>query len=94
MLDQQRKQVRDTKNIFLGLGFYYMMKYFVGLLRWSMINDWKSICNNYTTVLSCVPGPKKGWVFGGLKVRQVFYMVPGVGRLGCGIGVITHEDNC
>lgn len=91
---EQQEKIRSYKTIFLALGFYYMMNYFVGLLRWKMCYDWKRICNNYTTVLSCVPGPKKGWEFEGLKVREVFYLVPGAGALGCGIGIITHDDNC
>jgi len=86
--------VRSYKTLFLALGFYYMMNYFVGLLRWKMCFDWKRICNNYTTVFSCVPGPKKAWEFEGLKVKEVFYLVPGAGALGCGIGVITHDDYC
>lgn len=89
MLKAQRKQVKSVKNMFLGLGFYYMMNYFVGLLRYDMTHNPRKICNNYTTVFSCVPGPRIPWAFNGLKVRQVFYIVPGVGHLGCGIGVIT-----
>jgi len=68
MLKEQQRAVRDKRNIFLGLGFYYMMNYFVGLLRFDMIHHPRKICNNYTTVFSCVPGPKKSWCFGGLKV--------------------------
>lgn len=71
-----------------------MMNYFVGLLRYKMNYDWKRICNNYTMVLSCVPGPKRGWGFDGIMVREVFYLVPGAGALGCGVGIITHEDYC
>ena len=37
MLRNQQRQVRDSNTIFLGLGFYYMMKYFVGLLRQKMV---------------------------------------------------------
>jgi hypothetical protein len=59
-----------------------------------MCFDWKRICSNYSTVLSCVPGPKKAWSFEGLKVTQVFYLVPGAAALGCGIGIITHDDYC
>jgi len=86
--------VKDKKNIFLGIGFYYMMKYFVGLCRYFMIYDPKQICNNYTSVFSCVPGPRKAWILQGHKVREIFYFVPGAGALGCGIGVITFEDVC
>lgn len=91
MLVEQNDKVRSFKTIFLALGFYYMMNYFVGILRWKMCFDWTKICNNYTMVFSCVPGPKKAWCFEGLKVRQVFYLVPGAGALGCGVGVITHD---
>ena len=66
-----------------------MMNYFVSVLRYKMCYDWKRICSNYTTVFSCVPGPKKPWEFEGMKVKQVFYIVTGAGALGCGIGVIT-----
>lgn len=71
-----------------------MMKYFVGMLRHKMVRSPQEICNNYTTVYSCVPGPKKSWTFDGLRVKEVFYLVPGVGALGCGIGVITQGDYC
>jgi len=80
--------------MFLGIGFYYMMKYFVGLLRYKMVNDPSRICNNYTSVFSCVPGPKKPWVIQDVNVHEVFYFVPGAGALGCGIGVLTHGENC
>ena len=63
MIDSQKAMVRDKKTIFLGLGFYYMMNYFVGLCRYLMCYDPKQICNNYTTVISCVPGSKKPWIF-------------------------------
>lgn len=94
MVRAYQKQVKSIKTIQLGLGFYYMMNYFVSLLRYNMVYDYKSICNNYTTVFSCVPGPVKAWSFGGNKVQEVFYTVPGVGRLGCGIGVITQGGKC
>lgn len=82
------------KNLFLALGFYYMMRYFVGVLRWKMCFDWTRICNNYATVLSVVPGPKVAWRWDGLEIQDLFYLVPGAGALGCGIGVITHADRC
>ena len=89
MLANHRKQTRSIKNIQLGLGFYYMMKYFVPLLRYNMEHAHELICNNYTSVFSCVPGPLKSWVFCGSQVKEMYYVVPGVGRLGCGIGFIT-----
>lgn len=67
-----------------------MMNYFVSVLRYNMVNDPTIICNNYTTVLSCVPGPIKPWTFLGSKVQEIFYIVPGCGDLGAGIGVITQ----
>lgn len=67
-----------------------MMNYFVSLLRINMVHDPKAICNNYTTVLSCVPGPMKAWRFCGGQVQEHFYIVPGVGDLGAGIGLITQ----
>lgn len=94
MLKQLSAQVRSVKTLFLALGFYYMMRYFVGVLRWKMCFDWKHICNNYTTVFSCVPGPRKDWVWKGHRIYDLFYLVPGAGALGCGIGVITHGDSC
>jgi hypothetical protein len=94
MIIAHKEKTRSLKSLFLAQGTYYMMNYFVGLLRYKMCFDWKRICNNYTTVLSVVPGPKQGWGFEGIKVRQVFYVVPGAGALGCGIGVITHDDYC
>lgn len=45
-----------------------MMNYFVGLLRFNMVYNPKTICDNITTVFSCVPGPKKPWCFDGLDV--------------------------
>jgi hypothetical protein len=71
-----------------------MMNYFVGILRYDMERNPRKICNNYTTVFSCVPGPKKPWCFSGLNVEELYYVVPGVGDLGCGIGVITYWDYC
>jgi hypothetical protein len=94
MLKQQQQAVKLKRNMFLGLGFYYMMRYFVGLLRYNMVFRPYKICNNYTSVFSCVPGPIKAWVFLGHEVREMFYVVPGVGDLGCGIGVITYWDFC
>lgn len=70
------------------------MNYFVGILRFDMIHNPQKICNNYTTVFSCVPGPKKSWQFSGLNVNELFYLVPGAGDLGCGIGVITQGNFC
>jgi hypothetical protein len=86
--------VKSYKTIFLALGFYYMMRYFVGLLRWRMCYNWKPVCNNYTTVLSCVPGPKKPLYSRGLIIKEVFYLVPGAAALGCGIGVLIYADRC
>ena len=94
MVIAHKAKVRSLKTLFLAQGAYYMMNYFVGVLRYKMCFDWKRICNNYTCVLSVVPGPKKEWVFEGIKVKEVFALVPGAGALGCGIGVITHDDYC
>lgn len=85
--------MRSANSIFLGWGFYYMMNYFVSLLRNTMQTRPWDICYNYTSVFSCVPGPKKAWRFQGLLVRELYYLVPGAGDLGCGIGVITHGDH-
>lgn len=41
-----------------------------------------------------MPGPKKNWYWTGHKVNELFYLVPGAGALGCGIGVITFADKC
>lgn len=71
-----------------------MMKYMIGLLRYNMMYSPEYLCNNYTTVFSCVPGPRKQWVMQGLKVLENYYIVPGVGGLGCGIGVVTSGDFC
>lgn len=81
--------MKDKRNLFLGLGFYYMMKYFVSLIRFQMNEGSERIANNLTTVFSCVPGPKKAWEFQGSKVRELFYLVPGGGALACGIGLIV-----
>jgi hypothetical protein len=89
-----RRQVRSANSIFLAWGFYYMMNYFVSLLRYNMQRRPYNICANYTCVFSCVPGPRKPWRFQGLQVRELYYLVPGAGDLGCGIGVITHGDHC
>ena len=94
MIVEQKAKVRSYKNIFLAVGFYYMMRYFVGVLRWRMCFNWRPICNNYTMVLSCVPGPKKPLFFEGLRVHECYYLVPGAAALGCGVGVITYNSQC
>lgn len=84
-----RKQVKSLRNVQLGLGFYYMMNYFVSVLRHNMVHSPHRVCNNYVSVFSCVPGPKAPLTFMGKAVREMFYIVPGVGRLGAGIGMVT-----
>ena len=71
-----------------------MMNYFISLLRWRMCFKWQRVCNNYSSVLSCVPGPRTNWVWCGLTLHELFYLVPGAAALGCGIGVITFSDRC
>jgi hypothetical protein len=83
----------SSKSKYLALGFYYMMNYFMAVLRWPLNFHPLSCVDNYTTVLATVPGPRKPLVFRGLGVRELFYFVPGSGRLACGISTITHGMN-
>jgi len=80
----------SSRSKYLALGFYYMMKYFMTLLRWPLNFQPLKCVVNYTSVLATVPGPIKPLVFRGLSVRELFYFVPGSGRLACGISIITH----
>jgi hypothetical protein len=93
IINNQKRVMKSSRNFFTALGVYYSMKYLVSLIRIPMVYKPLYLGANYTTALSTVPGPKVGWVFEGLKVKELFYMVPGVGGLACGISAITHGDN-
>ena len=90
-LCQDMRETRlSSKSKYLALGFYYMMNYFMAFLRWPLNFHPLDCVRNYTTVLATVPGPRKPLVFRGLCARELFYFVPGSGRLACGISTITH----
>ena len=93
ILSIQKKVTKSSKSFFKALGTYYVMKYFISSIRFIQCYFPKLIATNYTTVLSTVPGPKTAWKFKNLQVRELFYFVPGIGSLACGISVITHGDH-
>lgn len=70
-----------------------MMNYLMVLLRWFLNFRPLSCADNYTTVLSTVPGPRRPFVFKGHPAKELFYFVPGSGGLACGISTITHGSN-
>jgi hypothetical protein len=82
----------------MALGWYFMMKYFMTLLRYPMNYCPWSVAPSYTAVLSVVPGKKAPYVFDfkskegkdGVTVRSLAYFVPGTGMLANGISAITH----
>ena len=72
-----------------------MMKYFLALLRSTMVKKPWKVANNYHSVLSIVNGPKSQMQFDiigkdrqKVKVTKLAYFVPGIGNLGCGISTI------
>ena len=64
MLADTKRSVRSSKSKFEAIGWYYMMKYFLFLLRPLLNFKPHSVANNYFTVLSIVPGPKMPLKFG------------------------------
>ena len=93
IINDQKRMMKSSRNFFTALGAYYTMNYLVSLMRIPLIYTPYKLAANYTTALSTVPGPKVPWVFEGLKVKELFYLVPGVGGVACGISAITHGDN-
>lgn len=94
---QTNADMRSVKSKFTALGWYFMMKYFMFLLRVPMVVSPWTVANTYTSVVSVVPGKKEPFVFDmenagreGVTVHSVAYFVPGSGRLANGVSVITH----
>ena len=76
-----------------------MMKYFIVMLRPMLNFQPQGVARNYFTVLSIVPGPKRPFRFAikgddgeNVRVRSLSYFVPGQGRVGNGISVITNGN--
>lgn len=89
--------IRSVKSKFMALGWYFMMKYFIFLLRVPMNNHPWTVADTYTSVVSIVPGKREPYVFdcankdrAEIEVRSLVYFVPGQGRLANGVSVITH----
>ena len=97
---ETNEDIRSAKTKFMALGWYFMMKYFMFLLRVPMNYSPWTVAPSYTAVVSVVPGKKAPYVFdfyntskgatGGVTVRSLVYFVPGTGRLANGISAITH----
>lgn len=97
VMQQTKQSVRSSKSKFEAIGWYYMMKYFIFLLRPVLNFKPQGVATNYFAVLSIVPGPKKPFRFAikgesgeNVEVKSLSYFVPGQGRVGNGISVITN----
>jgi hypothetical protein len=93
------QDIRSVKSKFMAIGWYFMMKYFIFLLRVPMTTRPWTVANTYTSVVSIVPGKKTPYVFDiankgghGVKVHSLVYFVPGSGRIANGVSVVTHGD--
>ena len=90
--------MRSKRTKFESIGWYYMMKYFMFILRYPLTKSPETVARYYHSVLSMVPGPKKPFTFaikdsGGIEdllVKDLVYFVPGLGRVSCGISAITN----
>lgn len=98
-LKESNDEMRSLKSKFMALGWYFMMKYFIFLLRVPMTNQPWGVSHMYTSVVSVVPGKRDPYVFDlankdshGIQVRSLVYFVPGSARLGNGVAVITHGN--
>ena len=93
-------KMRTKRAKFESIGWYYMMKLFLFLLRVPLNYQPAGVASYYHTVLSLVPGPKEQFTFGiesakdgkDVVVRSLVYFVPGLGRVSCGISAITNGD--
>jgi hypothetical protein len=47
----------------MALGWYFMMKYFLFLLRVPMNNNPWTVADTYTSVVSIVPGKRDPYIF-------------------------------
>ena len=74
-----------------------MMKIFLTVLRPLLNFKPYSVATNYFTVLSIVPGSKVplnlAYKETPVQVKSLVYFVPGQGRLGNGISIITNGDH-
>ncbi len=52
----------------------------------------RKFSNNVSMVFSNVPGPKTPYTFLGKKSKRLFFFVPGLGEVGCGISVVSHAS--
>ena len=86
--------MRDKRNLFLGIGFCYVMKYLVRLLSPIMNNHSERPASNVTAVLSVIPGSTKQWVWTGKAVKELYYVVTGGGGMSNAISVITQNGKC
>ena len=95
-----RRTMRTKRSKFEAIGWYYMMKFFLFLLRYPLNYQPTGVATYYHSVLSLVPGPKERFSFGILdsddnedvRVNSLVYFVPGLGRVTCGISAITNGD--
>ena len=55
------RSVRNKRAKFEAVGWHYMMKYFLFLLRYPLNYKPKSVATYYSAVLSLVPGPKENF---------------------------------
>ena len=95
------KKMRSKRGKFESVGWYYMMKYFMFLLRVPSNYKPKTVAKNYHTTLAIVPGSRKALQIGveaedgngDITVKGLVYFVPGLGRVTCGISAIANGDN-
>jgi hypothetical protein len=62
-LREVNQDIRSVKSKFMALGWYFMMKYFLFLLRVPMNNNPWTVADTYTSVVSIVPGKREPYIF-------------------------------
>ena len=93
--------MQSKRAKFESIGWYYMMKFFLFLLRVPLNYKPKTVAAYYHSVLSLVPGPTHKFTFNlpratsfqDIQVNSLVYFVPGLGRVTCGISAISHGDD-
>ena len=64
MMSELKATMRTKRSKFESVGWYYMMKFFLFLLRYPLNYQPTGVASYYHSVLSLVPGPKEKFKFG------------------------------
>ena len=94
------QSVRNKRAKFESVGWYYMMKFFLFVLRYPLNYKPTRIASYYSSVLSLVPGPKDKFTLAipdssgeACTVTSLVYFVPGLGHVTSGISAITNGSS-